>query len=92
MGLAVCILCLFTFPPPAPELKDAVEQSLRAERGPWSEVAGPFAKLNVHMLTEDLAVVDADVRWYGSMIVSAHRYRRFLARKQDGEWILEPLR
>ncbi len=91
MPVFLCAFCIFSFPTATPEqefeVKRAVERHFAEERRPWSEVAGPYARVRLTLLTPEAGVVDAVLHSYSGMEIEVWTTRaRLIVRKSDDEW------
>jgi uncharacterized protein (TIGR02246 family) len=66
--------------------RNAVERSVFATQA-WSETAGPFLRVeDVRVLAPTVALADATLTWYGSMIVASKARAVFVLQKQGPVW------
>lgn len=57
------------------------------DRQAWSETAGPFLRVeDVRVLAPTVALADATLTWYGSMIVRSKARAVFILQKQGAVW------
>ena len=91
----ICLACLFPFPAPQPGdvegVKQAVESYYATQRSPWSEAAGPFAKVELHLLTPAAGSADVTLTWI-DVSGSHSEKRRFAVARNSGEWRVAQMR
>jgi hypothetical protein len=89
MGFLVCAACIFTFPQPdardVDDVRRVIERTYSAPARPWSEVGGPFAKVELRLLSPDFGIADAHLTSVGSTWTNS-RDVRVLVRRVDGDW------
>lgn len=84
----VCVCCLLPFPPPQPADVESVRRAVEkyySNETPWSEVAGPFTKVDLHLFTEDFGTAEVTLTWIGLNGTRVVKHRVALA-KDSGEW------
>ena len=93
MGFLICAACIFTFPrATAKEIDDvryAVERHYARDRRPWSETAGPYAKITLRLFTPTFGLVDGEITTVGTQIATTSGSSRTIhiaVRKVDGQW------
>ena len=91
----ICVICLFPFPVAQPgdvdSVKQAVESYYAMQRTPWSEAAGPFAKVQLHLLTSAAGSADVTLTWISVFGIHSEE-TRFTVTKDSGEWRVAEVR
>jgi len=74
-------------------LSNVVHQMLELSKKPWSEVTTPrFAVRSIRFVTPDVAVADAAVTQYGSVILVRRVPVLFVMKKEGTHWRIDCLR
>jgi hypothetical protein len=91
MGSLICLACLFPFPKPSAadidDVRHVIERTYTQDRQPWSEVAGPYARVTLLLLTPEFGIADGRVTIIGSTTFSS-RSVRVTVKKIDGGWTI----
>ena len=91
MGFLFCVACLFTFPKPTADdiddVRRVMERTYAQRSQPWSEVGGPYAKVDLHLLTPGFGIADARMTTVGSTWLT-YRDVRVAVKKAGGEWTI----
>lgn len=89
----ICLACLFAFPQPRRGDLDDIKHEVESFYGPshalWNEVAGPYAKIQLHLLTPDRGTADVILTWF-SLYGTRSEPHRVIVSKQNGRWVIRP--
>ncbi len=72
-------------PRDADEIRLAVERAYSTPHAPWDEVGGPYAKVEVTLLTPDFGFATAQITLVGSRAIDT-RTVRLVVRRVGEEW------
>jgi hypothetical protein len=85
----LCWICMLRLTPASArdidDIRLAVERAYSTPHAPWDEIGGPYARVEVTLLTPDFGVATAQITLVSSLAFET-RTVRLVVRRSGGEW------